>query len=146
MRQAHSQGLTLVEITVVLVILAIIGTFAMPAWQEMVAKQRRESLASQLMAHMALARSTAISKGRTVALSTRGNGWHSGWTVHQEILRNGRWDAGETVYAQHSGDSHTRMVGNGSMAHYVMFDADGRPVQSGGGFLAGTLQVWLRSS
>lgn len=143
MRRRRVRGLTLIEITVVLAVVVLLGAFALPAWQGMLANQRREALAGQLSAHMALARSAAISKGRTVALSTHGNGWHSGWRVHQEIQRNGRWDPGETVYAEHAGDPNAHMVGNGSMARYVMFDPDGRPTQPGGGFLAGTLQVCM---
>lgn len=143
MHRSRTRGITLVEITVVLAIMAALATFAIPAWQDMLARQRSEALASQLTAHMALARSAAISKGRTVALSTLGTGWHSGWRVHQELLRNGRWDEGEPIYFEHAGDSAVSMVGNGAMARYVMFDPDGRPTQPGGGFLAGTLQVCM---
>lgn len=143
MRRTMASGVSLVEITVVLAVLAILGSLALPAWQGLLANQRREALAAQLTAHMALARSAAISKGRTVAVSTHGNGWHAGWRVHLEEQRNGRWDEGETVYAEHGGDPIARMVGNGSMARYIMFDPDGRPTQPSGGFQAGTLQVCM---
>lgn len=136
-----AKGFTLVEITVVVAVMAVLASFALPAWHGMMAKQRRDAMASQLSSHMALARSAAISKGRTVTMSTVGSGWHSGWRVHQEVQRNGRWDAGEPIYAEHTGDPGVNMVGNGAMARYVMFDPDGRPTQPGGGFLAGTLRV-----
>lgn len=138
-----ARGVTLVEVSVVLAIVAVLAAYAVPAWQGLIAQQRRDALAGQLTAHMALARSAAISKGRTVALTPLGTGWHSGWRVHLELDRNGRWDNNETVYAEHAGDPNARMLGNGSMARYVMFDPDGRPTQPGGGFLAGTLQVCI---
>lgn len=144
-RAREEQGITAVELTIVLAIVAILASFAMPSWQEFMARQRRDMLASQLTAHLALARSTAISRGRPVAVSTMGIGWHSGWRVHLELNRNGRWDPDEPVMAEHQGDLQSQMVGNGTMSRYVLFDADGRPRQTSGGFLAGSMEVCIPS-
>jgi type IV fimbrial biogenesis protein FimT len=121
--------------------LAILVSLAMPSWQSFMARQKRDVLASQLAAHLALARSMAISRGRSVALSTLGDGWHSGWRAHLEVQRNGQWDLGEPVLMEHSGDTQARMVGNGPLRRYVIFGSDGRPVQSNGSFLAGSIQI-----
>ena len=139
------RGVTAVELAVVLAIMAILVSLAIPSWKEFSARLRRDSLASQLTAHMALARSAAISRGRPVALSTLGIGWHSGWRVHLELHRNGSWDVDEPILAEHQGDPQAQMVGNGTMSRYVMFDADGRPTQTGGGFLAGSMEVCIPS-
>lgn len=143
MHSKNQKGLTAVELMVALAILAILVSLAMPSWQSFMARQKRDVLASQLTAHFALARSIAISRGRSVALSTLGDGWHSGWRVHLDIQRNGQWDLGELVLMDHSGDAQTRMVGNGPLRHYVIFGSDGRSVQSNGSFLAGTIQICM---
>lgn len=145
MHNKKQRGLTLVELMVVLAVLAILVSLAMPSWQGLMARQKRDALASQLTAHLALARSIAISRGRSVALSTLGDGWHSGWRVHLEIQRNGQWDLGEPVLMDHSGDAQARMVGNGALRRYVIFGSDGRPVQSNGSFLAGSIQICMPS-
>jgi type IV fimbrial biogenesis protein FimT len=146
MHDKKLRGLTAVELMVVLAILAILVSLATPAWQSFMARQKRDVLASQLTAHLALARSMAISRGRSVALSTLGDGWHSGWRVHLEMQRNGKWDFGEPVLANHTGDTQARMVGNGPLRRYVIFGSDGRPVQSNGSFLAGSIQICTPSN
>ena len=145
MRTSRVRGLTALELIVVLSVVAVLAALAVPAWQDFMARHRRDILASQLTAHLALARNAALSRGRPVALSTQGNGWHSGWRVHLDLQRNGRWDDGETVLAEHPGDSQARMTGNGAMTRYVLFDADGRPRQANGSFLSGSLQVCIPS-
>ena len=141
MRVSAKRGVTALELMVVLAVLAVLLALALPAWQDLAARQRRNAMAEQLNGHLALARSAAISKGRPVAVSTMGVGWHSGWRVHLDDQRNGQWDAGESVLAEQEGDPMVRISGNGSMGRYALFDPDGRPRQSGGGFLSGRLEV-----
>lgn len=145
MRTWRVRGVTALELMVVLAVVAVLAALAAPAWQDFMARQRRDALAGQLTAHLALARNAALSRGRPVALSTLGSGWHSGWRVHMDLQRNGSWDDGETVLAEHPGDTQARMVGNGAMTRYVLFDADGRPRQANGSFLSGSLQVCMPS-
>lgn len=145
MRTLRLRGVTALELMVVLAVVAVLAALAAPAWQDFMARQRRDALAGQLTAHLALARNAALSRGRPVALSTQGNGWHSGWRVHMDLQRNGRWDEGETVLAEHPGDAQAHMVGNGVMTRYVLFDADGRPRQANGGLLAGSLLICMPS-
>jgi type IV fimbrial biogenesis protein FimT len=146
MHDKREQGLTMVELMVVLAVLAILVSLAMPSWQSFMARQKRDVLASQLTGHLALARSLAIGRGRSVAVSTLGDGWHSGWRVHLETQHNGQWDLDEPVLMNHSGDTQARMVGNGPLRRYVIFGSDGRPVQSNGSFLAGSIQICMPSN
>ena len=141
MKLNAARGVTALELLVVLSVVAILATLAWPSWQELSNALRRRAVASQLGAHLALARSVAIARGRPVALSPRGQEWSGGWRVHLDSLRNGRWDDGESILAEHEGDARIGIAGNGSMGHYILFDPDGRPVQTGGGFQAGTLQL-----
>ena len=140
------QGLTLTELMVVLATLAILISYATPAWHTFMAAQKRDVLASQLTAHLALARSAAISRGRSIAVSTVGEGWHSGWRIHLEVQRNGQWDSGEPILAEHNGDLRVYMAGNGPLRLYVIFGSDGRPTQVNGSFLAGSIEICTASS
>lgn len=141
MKLNAAHGVTALELLVVLSVVATLATLALPSWQELSNAQRRWAVASQLGAHLALARSAAISRGRSVALSPRAQGWSGGWRVYLDSQPNGQWDAGEGILAEHEGDAQISIAGNGSMNRYILFDPDGRPVQTGGGFLAGTLRV-----
>ncbi|WP_068174281.1 GspH/FimT family pseudopilin [Hydrogenophaga taeniospiralis] len=141
MKLNAARGVTALELIVVLSVVAILAALALPSWQELSNAQRRWAVASQLSAHLALARSAAISRGRSVALSPRGQGWSGGWRVYLDSQPNGQWDTDESILAEHEGDALISIAGNGTMGRYILFNPDGRPVQTGGGFLAGTLQL-----
>lgn len=143
MKLNAARGVTALELLVVLSVVAILATLALPSWQELSNALRRRTVAGQLVAHLTLARTVAISRGRPVALSPRGQEWSGGWRVHLDSQRNGRWDVGESILAEHEGDASISITGNGSMSRYILFDPSGRPVQTGGGFLAGTLQLCI---
>lgn len=141
MKLKAARGFTALELLAVLSVVAILAALAWPSWQELSNTLRRRAMASQLGAHLALARSVAIARGRPVALSPREQAWSGGWRVHLDSQRNGQWDDGESILAEHDGDARIGITGNGSISRYILFNPDGRPVQTGGGFLAGTLQL-----
>jgi type IV fimbrial biogenesis protein FimT len=145
MQVSAERGVTAIELMVVMTIVALLAAIAIPGWQDFMLRQRQVMLANQLTTHLALARSTAIARGKPVAVSTQGEAWHSGWRVHLELHPNGNWDSDESVLAEHQGDAQTQVTGNGAMSQYVMFDADGRPKQSGGGFQAGSIELCVPS-
>lgn len=75
-------GLTLVELLVTIVVAAILAAFAVPSFLQTLRSNRADTLANQLVATLAMARSEAVKLGQPVTvLSTSGstnwgvNGW-----------------------------------------------------------------------
>lgn len=76
------RGFTLVEILIVLVVVGILTSLAAPSFSELVKSQKIKSMATDLNASLALARSEAIKRNRNVSmLPTTAGSWHKGWTI-----------------------------------------------------------------
>lgn len=80
-------GFTLVELLVVLLLLAILGSLAMPAFAELIARNRQQALLNQIQGILQHARTQAILQrhiievcGATQALTCSTN-WAGGWLV-----------------------------------------------------------------
>lgn len=67
-RHYHGRGFTLVELSIVLLILSIVVTQAVPFLGSVLASSERHSSASELIALLNVARHTAVSEGRTVTV------------------------------------------------------------------------------
>lgn len=77
-RRRTASGLTLVELMVVVAILAIIATVAVPAYQGMVQRQRLAAAAEAVRAHVLYARSEAIKAGSSshhIHIATNATPW-----------------------------------------------------------------------
>ncbi|TWU03240.1 prepilin-type N-terminal cleavage/methylation domain-containing protein [Neorhodopirellula pilleata] len=67
-RSQRKRGFSLIELTVVLMIMAIGATIALPRLAETVSRQRLESVAKSIQCDLELARRTAMNRGRTVTV------------------------------------------------------------------------------
>lgn len=137
------RGVSLVSALLAMGLAAAMMAAAMASWSAVIARQTGMAVSSQLRSHLALARTAALSRAEAVALSPRQGHWRHGWRVHLDPNRNGRWDAGEDVLAEHAVASPLTLTANGVMQHYVLFGPEGRPVQSNGALLAGTFTLCL---
>ncbi|MGO2414992.1 MULTISPECIES: GspH/FimT family pseudopilin [Cobetia] len=90
----HSRGFTLIELVVTVAIIAIIATWAVPAWQGMVQRSQVESDVRALTHALGMARSTSTTRGLPVSVCpyapsvatpnpTDCDGdWSNGWVVY----------------------------------------------------------------
>lgn len=132
-------GWTLVEMLVALSVFATLLALAVPAWQALNARQRQQAAASRIESHVAMARSTAISRNARVTMSPLEPGdWAGGWRLHLDDNTSGSWDAGEALLAHAEPLSGVAASAEGPLGRYLSFDASGAPVQMNGAFLAGT--------
>jgi len=105
-RHRPSPGFTLVELVMVLSIVAILLSFAVPGLSRMVAARALEAQSSEFMAALRFARASALQRGQSVTvcasvpggppLSCQGAGaadWRSGWIVFADRDRLGAPDA-----------------------------------------------------
>ncbi|MDQ2694950.1 MAG: GspH/FimT family pseudopilin [Pseudomonadota bacterium] len=97
------RGITLVELVVVMALVAILTTLAVPALREIVARNQLASLEQELFASLTLARSEAIKRNQNVVLCPSANGtscagnarwWHQGWILFVDSNGNDTYDAG----------------------------------------------------
>lgn len=73
----RSQGVTLVEVMVVIAIVAIVATFAVPSYQDMIERNRLKQAAESLADDLKFARTEAIKRSAdsSLALSLSGSDW-----------------------------------------------------------------------
>ena len=87
-------GFTLVELMVVLAIVGIMTTIALPPLTDFVAEQRVRTTASDLVSEVAFARAKAVENGRRVIMERLAtSGWDQGWRTYADVNSNGSFDA-----------------------------------------------------
>ena len=85
----ETRGFTLLELMVVLIIVAIVLTFAVPSFRTLILNQRINGLTDNLFNSLSYARSLALSNDEPVTVcpysaagsTTCGNNWSAGWIV-----------------------------------------------------------------
>ena len=116
-------GFTLLELMIVLLIVAIMTTIALPPMTEFVADQRVRTTASDMVSEIAFARAKAVETSRRVIMqSLVSTGWHQGWRTYADVNGNGTYEAatGRLYICSNSADFATNII----------FRADGRVVRS----------------
>jgi type IV fimbrial biogenesis protein FimT len=83
MNLQQRRGFTIIELMIVIVIVAIVATFALPSLRELVVRARLRTAAGDLHTSLMLARSEAIKRNGAVTVSPLGGGtdWAVGWEV-----------------------------------------------------------------
>lgn len=135
------RGWTLVEALVALSIFGVLVAQAVPSMRQLMARQRQQVVASQLEAHLAMARSSALTRGERVTLSPIAESWSGGWRIHMDDNATGAWEEGELVLAHGAAAEGVSITANGPMRRYVSYDPNGLPIQANGAFMAGTWRV-----
>lgn len=80
------RGFTLIEMMLVVAIVAIIASMAIPAFRDMVASNRQMTAANSLISTFNLARNEAITRSTSIDITAKvdadGNPtWQAGWTI-----------------------------------------------------------------
>ena len=137
------KGLTLIELMVTLVVIAILLAAAGPSFLSTIKDNRRTAYINELVSSLNLARSEAVKSNRTVALcpsansaDCAGDNYDAGWIV----FRNDNGDdppvvdsPGEMILRTHVVTQHagTSMSASSLIANGINFQPSGRPSNSG---------------
>lgn len=78
---AAMSGFTLIELTIVIVILSILAMMTAPSFQQFMANQRLRNASYELMAALIQTRSEAVARNTSVDLVRSGPTWDNGWVV-----------------------------------------------------------------
>ena len=151
---AAQRGFSLVELLAVLAVAAVLLGVGLPPLRSLAGSLGTSAASNDLLADLLLARSEALKRRERVTLCKSADGatctpdgrWDQGWIVFVDTNGNGTRAGGELLLQRQKPlgwDLHAS--GNGSLARYVAYAADGSTRQVGGGFQAGTLTVCRKS-
>lgn len=138
-----TSGFTLIELVMTIAIAAVLLSVAVPSFQSVIRTNRAASLTNELSTALQLARSEAVSRGKTVTVCKSNHmadvsptcnaaaSWQDGWIVFVDDDRNGSRDASggttETMLRVGQPSSDTAVItGDANFANYVSYLSDGR--------------------
>jgi type IV fimbrial biogenesis protein FimT len=137
----RQQGLTLLELLITLVILAILISVAIPGFSNLRQRDQVHTSALDFYSAIQLARSYAISHNRRVTMMRAGH-WHNGWLIYEDSNNNGKHDDTEPVLWVNHGLGRVKVKSNKFVAKYISFIGSGEArmysSHSKGAFQAGT--------
>lgn len=133
-------GFTLPELLVTLAVAGILAGVAVPGLHAIVATNRRAAQHNALVAHLSLARSEAIKRGREVLACLSADGshcghgdrWDQGWIVFVDRDEDRSHDAGEPLLQTHAALPGTRLTYSGFPSdRYIRFRPSGLTKSNG---------------
>lgn len=122
--RSPSRGFTLVEVMVVIAIVGILASIAVPGFRDMIAGQKVRGVANDLYAALLYARSEAMKRNGQVSVVRPAGGWADGWTV--------QFTSGTLTLQSQTVDSVSVTV-TGPAAASVIYGGNGRPLAASAG-------------
>lgn len=152
MRMSHrNSGFTLIELMIVVALMVIIATFAVPSFQRLIESNRLKSTTNDVLGTLNYARSEAVRRGEPVAVRAAAGGFENGLEViytdaggNIEVLRESGPVPGSVAVSLQSGDmpefrgngkknrdDHDQSVlricpGNGDLGYDIVVNAGGQ--------------------
>ncbi|MGD9663003.1 MAG: GspH/FimT family pseudopilin, partial [Porticoccaceae bacterium] len=142
-------GFTAIELMMTLIIAMILLAIAIPSFSRMKAQNHLATTANDFVSAFALARESAVAKGRSVTLCAGDQSgcfdtvdWSNGWLVFVDADKSGTLDADEQIlFTGIARRDDVVVQGNTPVEKPVIFSPLGFASQPGGAFTAGTLRV-----
>lgn len=140
-----TRGFTLLEALVVIAIVGILASAAIPQFQTFINRRLIAGEVASLSSSFRLARAEAIRRGRPVTVCPSNNpndaaptcsngagplGWATGWIVFEDDTPGGRGtvEAGETIISVQSGFQNSGGI-VGTAGYFLTFQGNGMPVR-----------------
>ncbi len=126
-----NSGFTLLELIIVLALIAIVMTFAIPAMQTFTLNDRLTTNINTLIGHLAYARSEALTRSTQVIVcssddgATCGGTWSDGWLVFVDADADNAFTAGEEVIRAHVGLGSDNAISATGIGAQIIYDNRG---------------------
>ncbi|MBX2886190.1 MAG: GspH/FimT family pseudopilin [Granulosicoccus sp.] len=118
----RDSGFTLLELLVVMAIVGIVGTIALPSFRTQIQNENASSGTRYFANSIGIARSSAIKLGTPVVMCASASGttcsgdWEDGWLVFQDDDRDDQFDSDESVLRRHVGENPNLSISVDSVA------------------------------
>ena len=137
----YQRGISLIQLLLTLMIVAITARFTSPAYSVLIEHQQRQVAAEQLANSLRNARAQALLRQQYVVVYAREGDWSQGWRTILDLSGKGHMDKSNPVLVEAQGSGRIPIAGNTPVKQYVRFSPLGEPLLSGGAFQAGTLHI-----
>lgn len=131
-----SQGFTLIELMVVIALIAIIAGLAAPDFQRMIARQKLNVTASDLLVSAMQARSEAIKNNRqAIVQPLESTNWNRGWRIYVDMDKSKTYTEGDVLVTTvpAAADSVGQYETPTLTQNFIGFDASGFALDSNAG-------------
>jgi len=139
MRKSSAQGYTLLQLAIVMAMICVLTAVGIPAFQDLLMRQRLAVTSYRLSSQLALARSSAISYGVPVSVCPSSgdgrcradNDWSHGWMAYRDLDRQPQpTDPGNVLGLETAPAVTSMTVISNSGRQAVRFLPDGRSAGS----------------
>lgn len=137
--RAPLKGFTLLELLIVISIVGILASVAVPSFKSSLTKNKRSAESENIIRDINIARSEAIKRGQRVVLCTgdtsgcnNSTNWTNGWIAFVDEDKNNNKGSSEQILRIGELKSpNFTLIGSTDIAHAIKFQADGLAIATG---------------